>query len=134
MNQKDREQFKKLLLKKRKELLEQVELVKNTEKEGTLKEATGDHSSYAFHMADQGTDTMEREKSLFYAQRDGRLLYHIDQALERIDSGTFGLCHMCKNSIDKERLKAVPHARLCIACKSKEEKMDVSSSNSGEDS
>ena len=132
MNKKDREHFKKLLLKKRKELMEQMELIKNTEKEATLKEATGDHSSYSYHMADQGTDTMEREKNLFYAQRDGRLLYHIEQALDRIEEGTFGLCHSCKNPVNRERLEAVPHARLCIACKSKEEKTDVSSSNSEE--
>lgn len=132
MNKKDREHFKKLLLKKRKELMEQMELIKNTEKEATLKEATGDHSSYSYHMADQGTDTMEREKNLFYAQRDGRLLYHIEQALDRIEEGTFGLCHSCKNPINRERLTAVPHARLCIECKSKEEKLDVASSNSEE--
>ena len=127
MNAKDKKHFTKLLLNKRKELVEQMELIKKSEMESTLKEATGDHSAYAFHMADQGTDTMEREKNLFYAQRDGRLLYHIDQALERIEAGTFGLCHMCKGPIGRERLKAVPHARLCIACKSKEEKMKENS-------
>jgi RNA polymerase-binding protein DksA len=132
MNKKDSEHFKKLLLKKRKELMEQMELIKNTEKEATLKEATGDHSSYSYHMADQGTDTMEREKNLFYAQRDGRLLYHIEQALDRIEEGTFGLCHSCKNPISRERLEAVTHARLCIECKSNEEKLDVSASNSEE--
>ena len=122
MNKKDTSYFKKLLLKKRKELMEQMDFIKEAEMEATVKEASGDHSAYAFHMADQGTDTMEREKNFYYAQRDGRLLYHIDQTLERIEKGTFGLCQNCNNPIDRERLTAVPHARLCIECKSKEEK------------
>ena len=132
MNAKERKHYQKLLLKKRKELVDHMNGIKKTEMEATLKEATGDHSSYAFHMADQGTDMMEREKNLFYAQRDGRLLYHIDQALDRIEDGTFGLCHVCKNPIHRDRLEAVPHARMCIACKSKEEKTKVDTSGLGE--
>ncbi len=124
MNKKDTAFFKKLLLKKRKELMEQMDFIKEAEMETTVKESSGDHSSYAFHMADQGTDTMEREKNFYYAQRDGRLLYHIDQTLDRIEKGTFGLCQNCNNPIDRKRLTAVPHARLCIECKSKEEKKE----------
>ena len=132
MNKKDLKHFKTLLLKKRKELMQQMDLIKETEMETTLKEATGDHSSYAFHMADQGTDTMEREKNFYYAQRDGRLLYHIDQALERIEDGNFGLCHTCSNPIHRERLEAVPHASYCIECKSSEEKRREMTSGTGE--
>lgn len=126
MNKKDVAYFKKLLLNKRKELMEQMDFIKEAEMENTVKEASGDHSSYAFHMADQGTDTMEREKNFYYAQRDGRLLYHIDRTLERIEKGTFGLCQSCNNPIDRKRLMAVPHARLCIQCKSKEERVNGS--------
>jgi RNA polymerase-binding protein DksA len=56
-----------------------------------------------------------------FAYREGRLIYHIDEALERIDKGIFGLCHECGKAISPERLEIVPHARLCIKCKSKEE-------------
>ncbi|MFH1943083.1 MAG: TraR/DksA family transcriptional regulator [bacterium] len=132
MNKKETNRYKKLLLKKRKELMSQMEFIKEVEMESTTKEASGDHSSYAFHMADQGTDTMEKEKNFFYAQRDGRLLYHIDKAFERIENGTFGACDSCGNPISKERLEAVPHARLCIACKSNEEKIDKASQGSEE--
>lgn len=123
MTKREIEQVKKLLLKKRKEMAEQMNFIKEAEMDSTTKEAAGDHSAYAFHMADQGTDTMEREKNFFYAQRDGRLIYHIDKALERIEDGTFGICDACKQPISKERLQAVPHARMCIECKSSEEKM-----------
>jgi len=122
MNKKDLEYFKQLLLKKRKEMSDHMESIKENEMDTTVKEASGDHSSYAFHMADQGTDAMEREKSFFYAQRDGRLLYHIDQAMERMENKTYGNCHSCNEPISRDRLEAVPHARLCIQCKSKEEK------------
>lgn len=114
--------YKNLLLQKRKELLDQMNFIRDTEMETTLKEATGDHSAYSFHMADQGTDAMEREKNFLYAQRNGRLLYHIDMALERIENGTYGLCQSCGKPISEERLEAVPHARLCIQCKANEEK------------
>jgi RNA polymerase-binding protein DksA len=72
-------------------------------------------------MADVGTDNMEREKAFFFATKEGRFLYHLDQALERIENGTYGDCQECGNPIGNERLEAVPHARLCITCKSNEE-------------
>lgn len=124
MEQKELQFFKKLLLDKRRDLLGQMDFIKETEMDTTTREASGDHSAYSFHMADQGTDTMEREKSFLYAQRDGRLLYHIDLALERVEKGEYGLCHECRKPISKERLEAVPHARLCISCKAKEEKIE----------
>lgn len=125
MTKREIERMRKLLLKKRKEMTDQMNFIKEVEMDSTTKEASGDHSAYAFHMADQGTDTMQREKNFFYAQRDGRLIYHIDKALERIEAGTFGLCDACGKPISKERIEAVPHARMCIECKSSEEKMPV---------
>jgi RNA polymerase-binding protein DksA len=64
---------------------------------------------------------MEREKAYYFATREGRLLYHVDQALERIEDGSYGNCHNCGQPISRDRLEAVPHARLCINCKMKEE-------------
>ncbi|HHS13784.1 MAG TPA: TraR/DksA family transcriptional regulator [bacterium] len=133
MNQREKARYKKLLLDKRMELLNQMAFIKDVEMESTNRESSGDHSAYAFHMADQGTDTMQREKNFFYAQRDGRLLYHIDQALERLDEGVYGLCHSCQQPINKERLEAVPHARLCIQCKSREEELKINEDQKEED-
>ena len=133
MDAKQIQRYRKLLLEKRKELLGQMNSIRESEMQNTPKEATGDHSAYSFHMADQGTDTMEREKNFFYAQRDGRLLYHIDMALERIENGTYGACQSCGKPINRDRLEAVPHARLCIACKSQEEKMPKETSEEDEE-
>jgi RNA polymerase-binding protein DksA len=82
-----------------------------------------DASAYSFHMADQGTDAMEREKSFLFASKEGRFLWHIDQALRRLYKSpeTFGKCHQCGEDIAFERLDALPHARYCIDCKQREE-------------
>ena len=113
--------YKNLLLEKRSELMDQLGIIKETSFKDTIKNSSGDNSAYSFHMADQGTDTQEREKAFMFAYREGRLIYHIDEALERIAKGIYGLCHECGNPISSERLEVVPHARLCIQCKSKEE-------------
>ncbi len=89
----------------------------------TLQGAGGDLSSYSFHMADQGTDAMEREKQFLFASQEGRYLWHVNEALRRLYQSpkTFGQCHDCGEAIDLDRLDALPHARLCIKCKAKEE-------------
>lgn len=84
----------------------------------------GESSAYSFHMADQGTDAMEREKSFLFASKEGRYLWHIDQALRRLykSPDTFGKCHSCGNDIPFDRLDALPNARYCINCKQLEER------------
>jgi RNA polymerase-binding protein DksA len=118
----DLRDFRRLLIERRVELLQELDAFKNGDAAHTIKEASGENSSYAFHMADLGTDTNEREKAYYFATREGRLLASIDQALERVDSGSYGYCQNCGNPISRERLEAVPHAVLCITCKANEEK------------
>jgi len=122
MTKQELARFKKLLLAKREEILNDLGKLKDQEMTSTLKDASGENSAYSFHMADVGTDNMEREKTFYFATQEGRFLYHIEQAIERIEKGTYGLCQECGQPIGKERLDAVPHARLCITCKSNEEK------------
>jgi RNA polymerase-binding protein DksA len=122
MNKKDLEKYEKLLLEKRNQLIEEFGLLKKAAMENTIKENTGDLSAYSYHMADLGTDAMEREKAFLFASKSGRLLYHIDEALRRIRNNTYGSCVECGQPISAERLTAVPHARMCIKCKEAEEK------------
>ncbi|MDZ7291062.1 MAG: TraR/DksA C4-type zinc finger protein [candidate division KSB1 bacterium] len=124
--QEELQSFKKLLLDRRVELLQELENFKNGDAANTIKEASGENSSYAFHMADLGTDTMEREKAYYFATREGRLLFSIEQALERVETGSYGFCQNCSQPISRERLEAVPHAVLCITCKANEEKSPYS--------
>lgn len=120
MKKSDLKKYEKLLLKKREEMVTLLN-ERKTQIDSTIKEATGDISSYSYHMADQGTDAMEREKAFMFASKSGRLLYHIDEAIRRLRKGEYGNCHTCNKPIARARLEAVPHARYCIECKEKEE-------------
>jgi DnaK suppressor protein len=121
MNQKDRKFFEKLLIEKKETLLKELNLIEESNFNTTSKEASGELSSYAYHLADQATDFQEREKAFHFASREGRYLHHIEEALRRVKDKDYGMCVECGKDIDFERLKAVPHARLCIKCKSTEE-------------
>ena len=113
--------FEKRLLEERKRVIK--ELGHHGDTFGPNGEADGDTSAYSFHMADQGTDAMEREKAFLFASQEGRFLWHIDQALRRLYKSpeTFGKCHQCGNDVAFERLDVLPHARFCIACKQRED-------------
>ncbi len=120
MSKEDLKYFENLINDKKNELLKEDPL----RKRGISgQDSVEDHTPYSFHMADQGTDNMEREKKYFFATREGKLLDYLERALERIKDGTYGHCRSCGELIHLERLKAVPHATLCIQCKSKQEKI-----------
>jgi RNA polymerase-binding protein DksA len=123
MNKKDLEYFEKLLLKKREELVKNIDYLRNITSEATTQEASGDHSSYSFHMADQGTDAMEREKAFLFASRDEKYLKQIDAALERIKKGTYGICRVTGKDISRERLEAVPTTTISYEAKMQESKL-----------
>ncbi|MEE9442490.1 MAG: TraR/DksA C4-type zinc finger protein [candidate division Zixibacteria bacterium] len=124
MKKADMKKYEKLILAKRETLMENIQGLRK-DSTATIKESTGDLSSYSYHMADLGTDAQEREKKFLLASKSGRLIYHLDEALRRIEDGTYGKCHECGKNITKPRLEAVPHARFCIACKEAEEKKKV---------
>lgn len=121
MRKSELKKYKKLLEKKKEIMLSEMKETMKSQISITIKESTGDLSSYSYHMADQGTDAMGREMAFMYASKTGRLVYHLDEALRRIDDGTYGKCHKCDKLINAARLEAVPHARMCIECKSAEE-------------
>lgn len=116
------EEIKEIIQQKKAELEDQL-LIYKEKMDTTTKDSSGDISSYSYHMADQGTDAIEREKTFFLASREGRFLHHLYEALRRIEKDTYdGKCQICGGDINFERLKAVPHASKCIECKMKEEK------------
>jgi RNA polymerase-binding protein DksA len=112
------EEFKKIILEKRKEILEELESLKSTMMDVTTGQYEIENSTYSLHM-EQGTDAMEREKTFLFASREGKFLNYLDDALQRIEHGTYGFCSECGNLIDKKRLEAVPHAHQCVKCKMK---------------
>jgi len=110
--------FKKIILEKRKEILEELESLKSNMMDVTTGEYVTENSTYSLHM-EQGTDAMEREKTFLFASREGKFLNYLDDALKRIEKGDYGFCTDCGKLIEKERLEAVPHAQLCVQDKLK---------------
>jgi RNA polymerase-binding transcription factor len=112
----DLEYFKKIILEKKKEILEELETLRDTMMDSTTGEYASENSTYSTHM-EQGTDAMEREKTFLFASREGKFLNHLEDALSRIERGEYGSCTVCGKLIEKERLEAVPHAQQCLQCK-----------------
>src|SRR5688572_2871371 len=122
MTKKLLDHFEKRLMDERKRVLKELGHYDETFG-STPQGADGDLSAYSFHMADQGTDAMEREKAFLFASQEGRQLYQIDSALRRLykEPEGFGNCELCDERIAWERLEALPYATLCVTCKAREE-------------
>jgi len=119
---KDFDEFEQRLLEERGRVLKEMGHYENTVLKVNQRESAGDLSGYSFHMADVGTDAMEREKAFQLASAEGRILLEINEALRRMARGEYGVCETCGNPILRARLEAVPTARLCLSCKEKEER------------
>ena len=113
--------YKKLLIKLREGINGDINHI-TKESLKSQKESSGDLSGYSLHMADMASDSYDREFNLNIASEEQEIIYEIDEALKRIDDGRFGLCLICDKKIPQKRLSAVPYAKYCIQCKSKEEK------------
>jgi RNA polymerase-binding protein DksA len=121
LTKKDLKNFEERLLEERKKLLGQLGYLERTLNK-TQRDSAGDLSAYSFHMADMGTDAMEREKAFLFASAEGRLLYELDQALRRLYRSEYGICASCGKEIGKARLEAIPQANYCVSCQEKQEK------------
>ncbi len=131
-SKKELDHFRELIMQKQNEIIEQLQNLKEQMLDPTTGEYINENSPYSLHMAEQGTDAMEREKTFLYAQRENKFLGYLEDALKRIDAGTYGICidcidepqHLCETCplIPKERLEAVPHSQLCLPIKQKQEK------------
>ncbi|HUI30024.1 MAG TPA: TraR/DksA family transcriptional regulator [Candidatus Acidoferrales bacterium] len=112
------EHFRGIILEKRKQIIEELELMNETLNDNSGGDYFEENSPYSLHM-EQGTDTMEKEKNYLLAARQRKFLEYLDDAIKRIDRRVYGFCQDCGKLIDKARLEAVPHAQLCISCKMK---------------
>ena len=121
MNKTELDKYKKLLLKKKEEILQAVRHIEQETLSRSQRDASGDLSGYAMHMADTATDNYDREFALSLASNAQQLLYEIDEALKRVKEKSFGNCQLCEKPIPKKRLSVIPYASLCIACQAKEE-------------
>lgn len=110
----DIETLKQALLEKRREILRNVTEFEDEALKKSRLDASGDLSSMPIHMADLGTDNYEQEFALGLMGSERKLLREIDEALGRIEEGTYGICEGTNNPISKARLKAQPWAKYCV--------------------
>ena len=84
-------------------------------------------SAFGMHQADAGSDAYDRDFALSLLSQEQDALYEIDQALKRIELGTYGVCEMSGKPIPRARLEAIPFARFTVQCQSQLEKQNRAS-------
>jgi DnaK suppressor protein len=104
--------FKATLLKKLSEILGNVTSMETE----ALRRDRSDLSNMPIHMADLGTDSCEIDNIIGLVDSERKILVEVNDALSRIEDGTYGICEGRGEPIPKQRLKAIPWARYCVAC------------------
>jgi RNA polymerase-binding protein DksA len=114
-------EYKQILLSLRARLRGDVTQLADEALKRNRQDASGDLSTMPIHMADIGSDTFEQDFTLTLMESEEKTLQKIEQALIRIDDGTYGTCENCGEAIPKARLQVIPFALQCVACARKEE-------------
>ena len=121
MRKTELQRFRKMLQEEKdrvmRSLAQHEKIIKHTDDQSGVESGKA-HSN---HMADQGSDEYQYETTIKFANTEGRYLYNIEEALRRIEDGSYGKCQDCGAPIALPRLKRLPYTRLCIECKEKEE-------------
>ncbi len=112
------EKFRKIILEQIKETKEIIEYNISKSSKSVAAEANETHAD------EMGTENNARELDFFMAQREGKYIANLENALKRIELGTYGICRSCGCLITKRRLEVVSHATLCIDCKNDKERKD----------
>ncbi|HKV43222.1 MAG TPA: TraR/DksA C4-type zinc finger protein [bacterium] len=119
-----KDEFTRLLLEERKRL--RAELTEMEEHQvKTEEKPIADVAGYEDDLVDVATETFEREKELAISSNVQGMLEMVEEALQRLHNGTYGICVGCRKPIDGNRLRAIPYTRLCIKCKELEERQRV---------
>jgi RNA polymerase-binding transcription factor DksA len=129
---KDLDAFRKLIIEQRTEAKEEFDILSQNILD-TSGEFEADNQTYSLHTAEQGTDAIEREKTFLHAQRTSDYLKKLDEALERIERGTYGICVVCGGLIEKPRLQAVPITQKHVDCKNRTQAKKLASDQSNRD-
>lgn len=112
----DLERFERMLRERRTRLLVDLKAIEAEEVEGA-----SEQSVPSTHLADAASDRAASDVSLGCRESGTNEVQAIDEALERIADGSFGLCDSCDGAIALARLEAIPYARLCLSCQALEE-------------
>ena len=115
------EAIRKQLESERSSLEEQLEELTQGSFDATQSDMTGE-VGLDDDFADAGSATFERERDLSIQNNIRDLIDQMTRAIQRIDDGNYGKCERCGNPIEAPRLRALPHALLCMDCKRREER------------
>ena len=122
-----KQNYRRRLYAEKEKLLQQIKALKIR-----LRKSQGDSvqelSTYDNHPADIGTETFERGKDLGLLDNNRMLLVKVEEALQRINDGSYGTCENCGREISKQRLQAIPHTTLCVPCQIEQERRQNRSS------
>jgi RNA polymerase-binding protein DksA len=113
--------YRELLVKMRTQVGGDLSHITENTLNKSARDASGDLSGYSYHMADMASDDYERDFSLGRATDEQRRLYSIEEAMKRIEDGTYGSCTQCGKAIAKKRLSAMPQTERCIECQKQDE-------------
>lgn len=92
---------------------------------GLAKESQAEMENYSLHMGDSGTDNFDRDFALSLLSSDQDAVYEIDEAIKRIEKGTYGICELTSKPIPRARLDAIPWARFTVEAQAQLEKEGV---------
>ncbi len=110
--------FKEVLLALRARLRGDVSTLANAALTSSSNGQGGSVSAVPSHIADLGSDTFELDNTLMLMSNEGETLSMIEQAIERIEDSTYGICVECSGKIPKMRLNAIPYTPYCVKCAS----------------
>jgi DnaK suppressor protein len=119
LSERELQELRRALIRERKRLVAEEEEISSASLRASQSDLSGE-VSFDEEYADAGSFTFEREKDFSIAQNIKDLVEKIDRALAKMEGGTYGICESCGKPIEKARLKALPYASLCLACKKKE--------------
>lgn len=114
MRTREKERLLKKLVEMKDEILNEIRYFEETQRSASDNTA-GEY--FTTHPADMGSVTQEREKAFWLAAHERKTLNAINEAIERIDNGSYGICDTCGRTINLERLNLIPYAIVCLECK-----------------
>ncbi|SHJ94806.1 TraR/DksA C4-type zinc finger protein [Paramaledivibacter caminithermalis] len=125
MDNKDFEYFKNKLLKEKKEVLNAIAHEEDSGIHSSMQDYYSELSIYDNHPADIGSETFEKEMQFNLEENEKRHLRDIDDAIERIKKGTYGICNSCGKNIEIDRLEIIPYTKICAKCSNEKSALDL---------
>lgn len=113
-----KQQYLKLLVREKERIFKTL----GNLQDDVVREAKTESGGVPTHIADLGTDAFEKNLEIDLSSSEGRILQLINEAIDKLETGKFGVCESCRKRIPPSRLKALPYAKFCIDCQREKER------------